>query len=408
MTPLDDAAILARLTAGLDHDIGPDSRVLVLVPDRTRTAPMARLAPLAARWLRDRGARCDFMIALGTHRPLDDGQIVAHLGIDDSEHWDGVNCFNHVWDEPAALVTLGHLEADEVAELCDGLLSERVALTVNRQVADYDTVLVLGPVFPHELVGFSGGSKYIFPGISGPEMIDFTHWLGALRTSAGTIGFKDTPIRRVLNAAVDRLPFPVLGACFVVHDDEIVAFESGSLHAAWGRAADVAARSHLTPQPRMYSRLIACCPAMYPDLWTGGKCMYKCEMIVRNGGELIIYAPHVTAFSEVHGRTVERVGYHVADYYTAHWERYAKESRAVMAYCSLVKGSGTYRDGREHPRIKVTFATGIPREACERVGIDWCDPADVDLAACRLDPDTFVVERAGETLYLPLGDPRLQ
>jgi nickel-dependent lactate racemase len=267
-------------------------------------------------------------------------------------------------------------------------------------------MLVLNPVFPHEMVGFSGGSKYLFPGISGPDMIDIIHWLGALRTSGKTIGLIDTPSRRVLDAAAGKMPLPLYGISFVYHHGEVVAMEVGGLTEAWRRAAVVSQQVHITYKPHPFRKVLACCPPMYPDLWTGGKCVYKCEPVVADGGELIVYAPHVQCFSEVHETTVRKLGFHVRDYFLAHPDRFTGASRAVMAYCTIVKGDGCYSDGIERPRIRVSFASQIPRETCEAAGIGYVDPHTIKLTDWKNHEDESIlyVERAGEMLYR-LGKP---
>src|SRR5690606_8033853 len=104
------------------------------------------------------------------------------------ETYPGTTVANHEWWVPDQLVTVGEIGADEIAAASGGLLSEPVVVRLNRHVVEHDVALVLGPVFPHEVVGFSGGNKYFFPGVAGPEIIDQTHWLGALITSAEIIG----------------------------------------------------------------------------------------------------------------------------------------------------------------------------------------------------------------------------
>lgn len=343
----------------------------------------------------------DVLVALGTHPPMSRDALRNHLGMT-QEVESRVLVMNHAWDDPGRIECVAELLPEEVDVLSGGLRKEGVQLEINRVVGDYDRLLVLGPVFPHELVGFSGGSKYLFPGISGPEMIDVVHWLGALQTSMETIGRIDTPIRRVLDAAVDRLSLNITGISVVAHCGRIEYIGIGDLHKIWREAAEISSRVHVVRTGRRYRKVLACCPPMYPDLWTGGKCMYKCEPVVEDGGELIIYAPHVNVLSEVHNATIHRLGYHVRDYFLAHMDRYRTASRAVMAYCSLVKGSGTYADGVETPRIRVSLASGVSREVCEKLGLGYVDPATIhpDAWKDREDEGVLLVGKAGETLYL--------
>src|SRR5262249_57121270 len=93
-----------------------------------------------------------------------------------------VRYLNHAWNDPAALAALGTIPAREVGALSGGLFEMDVEVTINRAVFDYDRLVIVGPVFPHEVVGFSGGNKYLFPGIGGAALLNFFHWLGAVIT----------------------------------------------------------------------------------------------------------------------------------------------------------------------------------------------------------------------------------
>ncbi|MBL7115742.1 MAG: DUF2088 domain-containing protein [Kiritimatiellae bacterium] len=396
---MNDTEIRAVCETHVPQWVAAGERVVLVVPDTTRTAPMARMMGLLLPVLRASGCEITVLVALGTHPPLSADALEAHLGIDPKG--DGVRILNHAWDDPDALMSVGTLSAEEVESLSGGLMCESVDLRVNRAISDADRMLFLHPVFPHEMVGFSGGSKYLFPGISGPEMIDIVHWLGALRTTGKVIGRIDSPSRRVLDAAAQKMPLPMHGLSFVYHGGDVVALEAGELCSAWRRAAEVSQRVHITTTPRRYRKLLACCPAMYPDLWTGGKCVYKCEPVVEDGGDLIVYAPHVKSFSEVHEATVKELGYHVRDYFLANMDRYAHLPRAIMAYSTIVKGEGTYRDGVETPRINVFFATQIDRATCEAAGIGYRDPDTIDPADWmgREADGVLCVEHAGEMLY---------
>ena len=396
---MNDHQISDILSARVGEWIGAGERILLIVPDTTRTAPMARLLELLCPMLYEAGAQVTILVALGTHPLLSDNILREHLG--PAPYRCGFRIVNHAWNQPEMLISVGELSTDEVAALTEGLMSESVILRINRLINEADRLLFLHPVFPHELVGFSGGSKYLFPGISGPEIIDLVHWLGALRTSGKTIGRIDTPSRRVLKAAASRIPVAMHGLSFVYHKEKIVAFETGDLEEAWECAARVSQRVNVTYKQHRFRKLLACCPSMYPDFWTGGKCVYKCEPVVEDGGELIVYAPHVRSFSDVHNATINALGFHVCDYFLAHMDRYAHLPRAVMAYCCLVKGDGSYQDGIEVPRIRVSLASQISSEDCEAAGLGYTDPSEVNPEQWnnREDEGILLVEQAGEILY---------
>src|SRR4051812_37896989 len=160
--------------AGLPLD---GRRVLVLIPDGTRTMPMPLMFDVLERELGPRVAALDFLVALGTHMPMDDAHLGRLVGRTVTDGQAGRSrVFNHRWDDPATFVDLGTISAPEIAALTQGRLEEAVPVSLNRKLVEYDHVLICGPVFPHEVVGFSGGTKYLFPGVAAPAIIHFTHW----------------------------------------------------------------------------------------------------------------------------------------------------------------------------------------------------------------------------------------
>ena len=312
-----DAALGRVDTAG--------KRVLVIIPDSTRSAPVNLFFRLFHETLWARASAIDYLIALGTHQPMNEPAIRRRLGVDAGEmagRFAGVRVFNHLWNDPGTFRTIGVISAGEIEELSRGLLSEELPVSVNRLVFDYDFLIVCGPVFPHEVVGFSGGNKYFFPGISGPEVIDLTHWLGALVTSFEIIGTRETRVRAVIDRAAELIKIPKLCFSMVVAGGGLAGLFIGSPEASWSRAADLSAQVHIAYVDRPYRRVLSIMPEMYDDLWTAAKGMYKLEPVVADGGEVIIYAPHISEISHTHGRLIDRIGYHVRDYFVGQWEHF--------------------------------------------------------------------------------------
>jgi nickel-dependent lactate racemase len=378
-------------------------KLLVVIPDTTRTAPIAEIVPLLVEQTAPRASRVRVLVALGTHPTMTDQAIRTHIGYPPGAEVPGnVTHHNHQWRNPDALAQLGKISAAEVGRLSDGLLEEEVPVTINRFALESDTIIIVSPVFPHEIVGISGGTKYLFPGISGGEIIDATHWLAARIGNTNIIGRMETPVREIIDVAADMVPTPTYGVCFVVEENEVVELAVGELRESWRKAAVGVHRHHVVRKSHPYRRVLARAPEMYDDLWTGGKAMYKCEPVVADGGELIIYAPHITSLSYTHGTYIERIGYHVAEYLAHHQPEFPDVPPAVMAVSAHIRGGGTYRDGVESPRIEVTLATGISEEVCRKVGLGYLDYREVDLDwwEGRDDEENLSVPRAGETLYL--------
>jgi nickel-dependent lactate racemase len=381
-------------------------RVLVIIPDGTRTAPIPLFFRLFYEQLWGRVAALDYLVALGTHQPMSEEALNHLVGVTAEElrtTYAGVNLFNHRWDLEGTLVQAGTIPAAEIEELSNGLLVQDVPVTANRMVFDYDQLIVCGPVFPHEVVGFSGGNKYFFPGISGPEVINLTHWLGALITSYEIIGTKHTPVRAVINRAAAFIDVPKLCFALVVTYRGLAGLYVGSPEEAWEAAADLSARVHVVYIDRPYRRVLSIMPKMYDDIWTAAKGMYKMEPAIADSGEVVIYAPHITEISYTHGQVIDQVGYHVRDYFVKQWARFKDYPWGVLAHSTHLRGMGSYdaESGVERPRIRVTLATGIPRERCERVNLGYLDPATIDVSQWqgREEEGILVVPKAGEMLY---------
>ena len=392
-----------EVVVGLAAAVGsPDTRVLVLVPDDTRSGPLPLLYRLLREELAPRCRRLDAMVALGTHPPMTRQAIVRHFG------FDGVNAhlraqadgiLQHAWEDPASLTTVGTLDAATIADLSGGRLEEPVAVTINRRALEYDVMLICGPTFPHEVVGFSGGNKYLFPGIAGAEIIDVFHWLGALMTSLAMIGRRDTPVRAVIDRAAALVPRQRKALCWVVKGGDLHGLYAGGPEEAFRAAADLSAQVNIRYLPEPVERVLSIPAPMYTELWTAAKAMYKLEPVVADGGKLVIYAPGLKEISVTHGAWIERVGYHVRDYFLARMEAFRGVPRCVLAHSTHVKGDGRFVDGMETPRIEVSLATAVPEALCRRINLGYVGPDTIDPAAWAEGEKDLVVPHAGEVLY---------
>jgi nickel-dependent lactate racemase len=403
---LSSDAVATAFEQGLSGRLS-GQKVLVLIPDHTRSVPLADLFRLTVEVLSD-AARIDFMVALGTHPPLSDESLLRLVGLSPVERateYAHVGLMNHAWNDPGALATLGTIETDEIREIAGQhwhpSLPDRIQVRINRAILDYDHVLILGPTFPHEVVGFSGGAKYLFPGISGPEMIDATHWLGALAAVVGTIGVRDTPVRTLIHAAARRVPTPVSLAALVVVGDDLAGVFIGDLIGAWEAAVELSSQRHIRWCERPYRRVLSCAPPMYDELWTAAKAMYKLEPAVDIGGEVVIFAPHLDTVSRVHGQFLDEIGYHTLPYFLEHWDRYRHIPLGVLAHSTHLRGSGRMESGIEKANVRVTLASRIPRETCERLNLGYLNPDNIDISGWqnRDDEGILYVPKAGEILY---------
>ncbi len=378
--------------------------VCVLVPDGTRSCPMPLLLSAVHGALHGRVSRLTVLVALGTHAAMDESALGAHLGYPAgglAARYPGMAVRNHEFWDPDTFVEVGTIGADRLAELSGGMLRQAVPVRVNRAVVEHDVTLVVGPVFPHEVVGFSGGNKYLFPGVSGQEVIDVSHWLGALITSAEMIGAPGvTPVRALIDEAVSLVPGERLALCLVVSGARTVhAASFGEPRAAWAAAAEVSAQTHVRYLDAPVRRVLSVIPSRYADMWTGAKGFYKVEPVVADGGQVVLYAPHIREVSAMHPHIVD-IGYHCRDYFVKQWDRFSGMHWGDLAHSTHLRGAGSYDEvNGERCRVTVTLATGIPEDVVRAINLDYLDPADVDISAWSADPETLVVPNAGEVLF---------
>jgi nickel-dependent lactate racemase len=391
---LTDDEIRRTLFDALESNVAGE-RVLILIPDHTRLLPLERLLPAVVD-AAHKAASTEVMVALGTHPPDSSDYVRSVAALAGSQ----TPVRNHEWRSEDALAGLGVIDVDRIRAIAGDVwhrsLDNPLEVRINRAAVEADRVIIVGPTLPHEVAGFSGGLKYLFPGVSGPEMIDVMHWLGALSGVMGTIGFEGTPVRALIDAAAALLSTPVTLVAAVTDGDGLAGVFAGAPADVWPASVRLSRQHHVTWLDRPYRRVVSQPLRIYDELWTAAKAVYKLEAAVADGGELILYAPWLTEVSRTHGRSIFEVGYHVIDYFLGQWDKFETRPLAVLAHSSHVKGAGSFVDGLETARISVRLATGISRAECEQLNLGYADPASIDLSP---QPETLVVANSGERLY---------
>lgn len=410
VSPQELDAFISEQLSDVDLD---GKHVVLVVPDGTRSCPLPLLVGTLHRHLHQRVSSLTAVIALGTHSYMEPDEINTLFGVGPGagplapatidEAYPGLSVVNHEWADPAMLVKVGHIGAERIAALSEGRLRQGADILINRHVVESDVIIVVGPVFPHEVAGISGGNKYLIPGVSSQEFIDMTHWVGALITSYQIIGTTGiTPVRAMIDEGAALIPAQRLALCCVVQSGtgELEAAAFGTTEAAWAATAQIAAQTHVTYVDQPFDRVISCMPTRYDDIWTAAKGFYKLEPAVADGGEVVIYAPHVTEVSETHPEIYE-IGYHCRDYFIKQWDRFKHVPWGVLAHSTHLRGQGTYDEptGKEQLRVRVTLATQIPPDICASINLGYLDPASVDLEALAAEPGTVIIPNAGEVLY---------
>jgi nickel-dependent lactate racemase len=210
-------------------------------------------------------------------------------------------------------------------------------------------------------------------------------------------------VRRVIDRAASFIDQPKLCFSMVVKGEALAGLYIGSPEEAWEAASNLSSQLHINWVEQPFKRVLSVMPKMYADIWTASKGMYKLEPAIAEGGEVIIYAPHIDEISHTHGKVLDEIGYHVRDYFVKQWDKFKHYSWGVIAHSTHLRGIGEYdaETGVETPRIKVTLATKIPKERCERVNLAYLDPDTINLDEWkgREDEGILSVPKAGEMLY---------
>jgi len=391
--------------------VAPGARVLSIIPDKTRDDNTDILFPIAAEILQGRQiSQFDALVAQGTHVPMTDEEKRSKIGANENSVPGLGHVYDHQWNVPEELVTIGELSAARVTELTSGLITNAVPVNLNRRLGPgvYDTVLIFSATVPHEVAGFAGGAKYLFPGVAGPDLTHATHWLGALAGIENVIGRVETPTRHMIEAAADFVAAQIITLNSVntrAEDNRLRthALFAGDFRGAFRRAAEVSREVHIKYTGRKYQRVVALLDEHYDELWVGGKASYKLGGIIEEGGELIIYAPHLRSISETHGRLIEKYGYapldRVREMVALSTE--LRDNLAVAAHLAHVSYAGQRDEmGRIIPRYQITMASALDEATCRRVHLGFMDHRLFRREDYENDPDTLVVERAGRDLYL--------
>jgi nickel-dependent lactate racemase len=373
---------LQNLLAEALAQLGPRNRVLVVPPDQSREHSRAgELTSYAWQYYGDRLKAV--LPALGTHTAMRPDQI-AHMFGDVPQ-----NLFRiHNWRTDVE--TLGEVPSAFIHEQSEGKLSYAWPAQVNRLISqgNFDLILSIGQVVPHEVIGMANYTKNILVGTGGREGINRSHYLGAVYGMERIMGRAENPVRSVLNYASDRF----LRHLPIVYVLTVVAFRAEGGLAVRGLfigddaecfhlAADLSLKVNFeildTP---LKKAVVYLDPGEFHSTWLGNKAVYRTRMALADSANLIILAPGVKDFGEdqIIDALIRKYGYRGTPATLAAVKANADLAHDLSAAAHLIHGSS-------EGRFNITWCPGhLTRQEVESVGFNY---ADLNTMLQRYDPE---------------------
>jgi nickel-dependent lactate racemase len=351
---------------------GPLRRVLLLPPDVTRFHSWAGFLTGLLYQRLHRYAEVAVLPAVGTHAPMTDAEIERMFpGVPGS--------IFHVHDWRNGVVPLGEVPAELIHLVSEGKLNFSARVEVDRLLVEgnWDVILSIGQLVPHEVIGVANHNKNVFVGAGGSDLINKSHWLGAVYGIERIMGRADSPVRAVLHYASDHLArhLPLVYLLTVRARDAEGGLVTRGLFAGDDRAcfyagAELCRQVNLDRLERAPRKMVVYLdPLEFKSTWLGNKAIYRTRMAIADAGELIVLAPGVREFGEdaTIDRLIRRYGYRGTPTTLESVQRQPELAANLSAAAHLIHGS-------TEGRFSVTYcAGGLSRAEVEGVGFRWGD-----------------------------------
>jgi nickel-dependent lactate racemase len=372
----------------LEQLVSPSSKLLLLVDDITRQTPAWALLPGILGRLERGSATRDhvrILIAAGTHSHMNQQELGRKLGPDTLGRY---QVFLHHWKEEHHLRRIG--------ETSDG-----TPIRVNRMLAESDLVIGIGQIVPHRVMGFTGGSSIVQPGVSGPEITGHTHWLSALYPGAEIMGFADNPVRQEVEQIAKQAGLRFIVNVVMDGRERVIHVVAGDPVAAHHRGAEYSRSIYGAPQSEAADVVVAeSYPADY-DLWQAAKGIYSSELAVKQNGVVVLITKCFHGVSSEHPE-VERLGYRrveeVKGMVAAH------EIMDLVAAAHLAHVGRVIRDRAR----AIIVSDGIPPDVQRRIGFEPArspqEALEMALGMADNSARVAVLQQGGHVLPLCTGN----
>jgi nickel-dependent lactate racemase len=388
-----------ELLDGMFHELGGPRRVLILPPDFTRVHSWAGEITVMLYERLKASTHVEILPTLGTHVPMSATEIETMFpGIP------GASFRHHNWRRD--LVRLGEVPGEFIHEVSEGALDYSIACEVNRLLVEgeWDRIISVGQLVPHEVSGIANYNKNVFIGAGGADAINKTHFLGAVYGMERMMGRADTPVRAVLDYMTTHFArdLPLSYVLTVRARDasgELVTrgLYAGDDEACFLQGAALCRQVNLDLLDEPITKAVVMLdPAEFKSTWLGNKAIYRTRMAMADGGELVILAPGVKEFGEDAeiDRLIRAFGYRGTPATLRAVKQHADLAANLSAAAHLIHGSS-------EGRFTITYCPGqLTRNELEGVGFQY---ADLDEMMQRYDPgqlkDGWNTLRDGEEIF---------
>lgn len=400
-----DSQILKESLFSAFDKIGFKHKILAIPPDFTRFHSRAgELTAYTFDYYKNN--LTDILPALGTHFAMTEPEI--------DKMFPGVphNLFRiHNWRND--LFTLGHVPSEFISEVSEGKLEYPWPAQVNKLLVEgnFDLILSIGQVVPHEVVGMANYNKNIFVGTGGSEGINKSHFLGAVYGMERMMGRADTPVRKVLNYASDNfaMNLPIVYVQTVIGKAKngklvVRGLFIGDDFECFKLAADLSLEVNFEMLDEPLKKVVVFLdPAEFKSTWLGNKSIYRTRMAIADDGELIVLAPGLREFGEDPGidKLIRKYGYVTTPEVLEFVKKNDDIRNNLSAAAHLIHGSS-------EGRFKIRYCPGhISKEKIKSVNFSY---ADLDEMIKKYDPenlkDGFNTMPDGEEIFY-ISNPAL-
>ena len=400
---------LRRLVFQCLENSGELNKVLILPPDHTRLNSMAGpITAMAYEKLVAEGVQVDILPTLGTHNPMTEEQLRMMFG--ESILLDAFKV--HDWRND--VVRKGVVPGEMLAELSGGKVNYTVGVEVNKILFDgYDLILSVGQVVPHEVVGMANYTKNIVVGAGGSDIINKSHFLGAVCNMETILGRTDTPVRQLFNHAVETYlsDLPITYILTVMEQDygtgemHMRGFYSSDDETCYTEACKLARDVNITLLDREPKKVVVYLdPHEFQSTWLGNKAVYRTRMAIADEGELIVLAPALKEFGEdpTIDRLIRKYGYRGTPATLKAVEENEELRDNLGAAAHLIHGSS-------EGRFKITYCPG-PDTTLDEIRSVGFEAAAYEEMAARYNPtelkDGFNTLPDGEEIFY-ISNPAL-